>query len=97
MYEVFEMLVSPDTYDSFLAPVIMSKIPQELRILISRDMPSGEWKLEPLLKIFNAELKLREKCVLVGGTTMTTIFIIYQCNSCLVDRKQEYSIMVYIM
>ena len=60
--------VSPDTYGSFLAPVVMSKIPQELRILISRDMPSGEWKLEPLLKIFNTELQLREKCVLVGGT-----------------------------
>ena len=30
--------VSPDTYGSFLASVVMSKIPQELRILISRDM-----------------------------------------------------------
>ena len=60
--------VSPDTYGSFLAPVVMSKIPEELRIIITRDLPSGEWKLEPLLKIFNTELQLREKCTLVSGT-----------------------------
>ena len=60
--------VSPDTYGSFLAPVVMSKIPEELRIIITRGLPSGEWKLEPLLKIFNTELQLREKCTLVSGT-----------------------------
>ncbi|CAB3991676.1 TNF receptor-associated factor 3 [Paramuricea clavata] len=60
--------VSPDTYGSFLAPVVMLKIPEELRIIITRDLPSGEWKLEPLLKIFNTELQLREKCALVSGT-----------------------------
>ena len=60
--------VSPDTYGSLLATVVMSKTPQELRILISRDMPSGEWKLEPHIKIFNTELQLREKCALICGT-----------------------------
>ena len=60
--------VSPDSYGSFLAPVVMSKIPQELRIIISRGLPSGGWKLEPLLKILNTELQLREKCGLVSGT-----------------------------
>jgi hypothetical protein len=33
--------VSPDTYGSFLAPVVMSKIPEELRIIITKDLPSG--------------------------------------------------------
>ena len=63
--------VSPDTYGSFFAPVVMSKIPEELRIIITRDLPSGEWKLEPLLKIFNTELQLERNVplsvVLVSG------------------------------
>lgn len=55
--------VSPDAYGSFLAPIVMSKIPRW-----TKDMPSGEWKLELLLKIFNTDLQPREKCALVSGT-----------------------------
>ena len=46
----------------------MSKIPQELRLLLSRYL-SGEWDLEGLLYYFGEELNLREKCALapIGG------------------------------
>ena len=44
------------------------KIPEEFIIIITRDLPSAEWKIETPLNIFNTELQLREKCALVSGT-----------------------------
>ena len=40
----------------------MAKIPEELCIAITRELPSNDWKLEPMLEIFRKELQLREKC-----------------------------------
>jgi hypothetical protein len=36
------------------------KIPEEFSIIITMDLPSGEWKLETPLNIFKTELQLRE-------------------------------------
>ena len=40
----------------------MAKIPEELRIAITRELPSNDWKLEPMLGIFRKELQLRKNC-----------------------------------
>ena len=55
--------VDTNGYSSFITPVIMSKIPQELRLILSRKM-TEEWSLEALLKELSEELSLREKCAL---------------------------------
>ena len=55
--------ISIDTYGTFLTPVIMAKIPQELRLIISRGM-SDEWDLDTLIKSLSEELQIRERCAL---------------------------------
>ena len=55
--------ISTETYGTFLTPVIMTKIPQELRLILSRGM-SDEWDLDTLMKSFEEELQVRERCSL---------------------------------
>ena len=55
--------ISIDTYGTFLTPVIMAKIPQELRLILSRGM-ADEWDLNTLIKSFADELQIRERCAL---------------------------------
>ena len=53
----------PDTaYGTFLLPILVSKIPDELRILLSRNMTDDSWELNTLLKNFCEELENRERC-----------------------------------
>ena len=53
--------IEAESYGSLLAPVILSKIPQELRLVVSREVKDGGWQLDGLMKVINAELKARER------------------------------------
>ncbi|KAL9976468.1 hypothetical protein ACROYT_G013775 [Oculina patagonica] len=55
--------VPTETYGTFLTPVIMGKIPQELRLILSREA-SNEWDLDTIMKSFTEELRIRERCAL---------------------------------
>ena len=50
----------------------MSKIPQDLRIILSRKLPDS-WELDELLDVFGEELNLREKCAFapINGPSTT--------------------------
>jgi len=48
-----------------LSPIIISKLPQELRLLISRGL-EDEWNIAELLEQLGEEISLREKCVLAS-------------------------------
>ena len=63
--------IAPSSYQTILAPMIMAKIPQELRLIISRRL-SNKWDLQGILKEFGEELSLREKCVLVPTGEQTS-------------------------
>ena len=62
--------ITPEMYGPFLTPILMSKIPNDLRLIVSCKL-SDEWDLTNLMKHFSEELKLREKCAMtsVGGST----------------------------
>ena len=49
-------------YGLILISIIVSKLPDELRLDISREMPAREWKLQMLLEIFSSELASLELC-----------------------------------
>ena len=49
----------------------MSKIPEELRITITRDLATEEWDLKPMLEIFRKKLQIREKCQFIPGHVST--------------------------
>ena len=53
--------VSSETFGTFLTPVIMAKIPQEVRLISSRRM-SDEWDLDTVMKPIAEELQIRERC-----------------------------------
>ena len=48
--------VNAEHYGPSLISIMVSKLPDELRLDISRQMPAGKWKLQRLLGIFISEL-----------------------------------------
>ena len=53
--------IACDTYGS-LVPVMMNKLHEELRLIITRHIESGIWHLDKLLKSFKEEVEARERC-----------------------------------
>ena len=49
--------ITSETYGTFLTPVIMGKLPQDLRLTLSRKLCEG-WDLNSLLKALGTELTL---------------------------------------
>ena len=54
--------ISDEMYGCFLTPIIMQKLPEEIRIMMSRELSSETWVLKDIMQAFNKELKLREQC-----------------------------------
>lgn len=54
------MGVSADTYGGILSPVLIKKLPPELRLIVSREA-GEEWGLASLMKILEKELVARER------------------------------------
>ena len=48
-------------YGSLLAPVVMKRIPQEIALIVSRDVKEDSWNLDDLLKIIEREIQARER------------------------------------
>ena len=49
-------------YGKLLVPIIMSKLPNELRLIITKGANGDTWELEVLLKTLRAELEVRKQC-----------------------------------
>ena len=52
--------VSSDSYGSLLSSVLLSKLPQELRLIISRMTSEDDWSLTALMEELEKEIKARE-------------------------------------
>lgn len=61
--------VPTESYGSFLVPVLMTKIPEDIRLLVGREMKDGEWNLSAILQILRSEIENRERC---GGVQALT-------------------------
>ncbi len=55
--------VEADSYGSLLSPVLLNKLPHDVRLLISRKVPEKDWSLDALLKELEDELQARERVV----------------------------------
>lgn len=64
--------ISTETYGTFVTPVIMGKIPQELRLILGRGT-SEDWDLDTIIKSFTEELQIRERCALGTVTEQTKL------------------------
>ena len=49
-----------DQYGSLLIPVIMSKLPNDIRLRIARETTSEVWKIDELLDVIKTEVEARE-------------------------------------
>ena len=54
--------VDPESYGTLLSSVIMKKLPQEIRILISRKI-TDEWDLNTIIQVVGEELGARERAL----------------------------------
>jgi hypothetical protein len=52
--------VNSSQYGSLLIPVVMSKLPQEVRIQIARKTTQEVWEMSPLLEVIQREVEARE-------------------------------------
>ena len=52
--------VKAEQYGSFLIPVIMSRLPAEVRLHVARVSTKDMWEINELLKVIQAELEARE-------------------------------------
>ena len=64
--------VEAQQYGTLLVSVLLSKVPQELRLIISREFHTGNWSLDELLKVFKTEVEARERCNSMATTPSTT-------------------------
>ena len=51
--------LDPKSYGSLLAPVFMSKLPDKLKLLISRQFGKNIWEITEIMKLFRNELENR--------------------------------------
>ena len=53
--------IATESYETWLTPKILGKVPEELRISLMRKL-EGKWNLELLLQELKSELNIREQC-----------------------------------
>ena len=51
--------VSVEPYGGLLSSVLLSKLPPEIRLMVSRGLSGDSWELDELLNLFEAELTAR--------------------------------------
>ena len=52
--------VSSDSYRNLLSSVLVSKLPQDLQLIVSRKIGDKNWNLEALMEVVEQEVKARE-------------------------------------
>ena len=53
--------VDASLYGSLLIPVIMAKLPQDVRVQIARNNKQDVWEIEELLDVIQQQVEAREK------------------------------------
>ena len=61
--------IPSESYGSLLSSVLMSKLPQELWLIVSRTITDGEWNFEEVMAVIEKEIDARER---TGATFVTT-------------------------
>ena len=59
-------------YGPMLAPVIMSKLPQEIKLILTRKFGKDIWAIDKLLTSLREEVEAREKVVLTDNDGLET-------------------------
>ncbi|XP_078384164.1 uncharacterized protein LOC144666642 [Oculina patagonica] len=60
------MGIQADSYGTLLVPILLSKLPDDVKLEMSRGVEDGKWKLDDLLKKLIDEITARERCTSVS-------------------------------
>ena len=58
--------VNAESYGSFLVPILLSKLPEDIKLVVSRQIEGENWKLDKLLEILKIEVEARECCAFMN-------------------------------
>ena len=58
--------INSESYGKLLIPLLMEKVPPNMRLRISRTVDQPEWDLDVLLDAFDHEIEARERCEPIG-------------------------------
>ena len=64
--------VETETYGAFLVPTLTQKLPNELRMIMSREFKNNIWEFDKVLSIFKEELQAKERCSLSASSNNIT-------------------------
>jgi hypothetical protein len=53
--------VPASSYGGLLSSILISKLPAELRLIVSRELNESDWNLETMMQIFRREVEARER------------------------------------
>jgi len=65
-----------------LAPVIISKLPQEIKLLLTRKFGKDVWAIDKLLQALQQEVEAREKVLLTENEGVESSFRAFPCVYC---------------
>ena len=58
--------VNAESYGSFLVPILLSRLPEDIKLVVSRQIERENWKLDKLLEVSKTEVKFRERCIFMN-------------------------------
>ena len=58
--------VESGSYEKLFIPILMEKLPTNLRLIISRCMDKQEWDFDVILRGLDSGIEARERCELIG-------------------------------
>ena len=56
-----------DSYGNLLSSLVMNRLPQDLRLIISREVGNAEWHIDQLMAIVAREISARERAFFLSG------------------------------
>ena len=80
--------VNSESYGALLSSVLVTKLPNELRLIVSRQAGEDEWNLDAILAAVETELRARECTLTCGGKSRrpreqaTTAALVTTAQSC---------------
>jgi hypothetical protein len=57
--------IDSNSYGSLLVPLIVGKLPDEMRLNVARNLEKNEWNIDKLLCKFKLELEARKRCITI--------------------------------
>ena len=66
--------INSNSYGPMLVPVLMGELPEELKLIISRQLGKNIWDVQVIIELFRKELEAREKIYVASETKSEQLY-----------------------